>query len=139
MKDEQDFRGVQFTNGGWSVSSMSSESIHYLSRVLSQAVAYIPTFKDEKVNTEIGDLAGAEMVVVKNAEVKGNDLTIELHDVGADKNFTVTLVRQANKKQILTIGTVVKVRSVSSGFVLQLGGQSALNGHRKNGLSSSTS
>ncbi|MGZ5780615.1 MAG: hypothetical protein ACXWIN_06635, partial [Burkholderiaceae bacterium] len=112
MKDKQDFRGVKFSTGGWSISSMSSENIHYLSRVLSQAVAYMPTFSDEKVNTEIGDLAGAEMIVVRSAEVVEDDLVIELHDVAADKSFVVTLSRQASKKHVLTIGTVVKVRSV---------------------------
>lgn len=139
MKDEREFRGVKFTTGGWSISSMSSESIHYLSRVLSQAIAYIPTFKDEQVNTEIGDLAGAEMVVVKNTNVVGSDLIIELHDVGSEKSFTIPLLRQANKKQVLTTGTVVKVRSVSSGFVLQLGGQAMENGRHKNDRSTSVS
>lgn len=106
---------------------MSAENVHYLSRVLSQAIAYIPTFVDERVNTEIGDLAGAEMIIVRSAEVLGDDLIVELHDVAANKSFMVTLSRQASKKHVLTIGTVVKVRSVSSGFVLQLGGQTASN------------
>jgi hypothetical protein len=139
MSNEQDFRGVKFTTHGWSISSISAENVQYLSRVLAQAVAYIPTFSDEKVNTEIGDLAGAELVVVKSAEVIGNDLVIELHDVAANKSHTVTLCRQSNKKQVLTSGTVVKVRSVSSGFVLQLGGRTIAHEQHKNDLSSSVS
>jgi hypothetical protein len=139
MNNEHDFRGVKFMTHGWSMSSISSENIHYLSRVLSQAVAYIPTFKDEKVNTEIGDLAGSEMIVVRSAEVVGEDLILELHDVAEDKSFTVPLLRQTSKKHVLTIGTLVKVRSVSSGFVLQLGGNGMPNGARNNGASSSLS
>ncbi|MGZ3158292.1 MAG: hypothetical protein ACXU7H_04340 [Burkholderiaceae bacterium] len=139
MKNGQDFRGVKFSGGGWSISSMSAENVYYLSRVLSQAIAYIPTFSDEKVNIEIGDLAGAEMVVVRSAEVKEDDLVLELHDVAADKSFVVTLSRQASKKHVLTPGTVVKVRSVSSGFVLQLGGQTRPNESQKNGFSNSAS
>lgn len=137
--EQQDFRGVKFTTSGWSISSISAENVQYLSRVLAQAIAYIPTFSDEKVNTEIGDLAGSELVVVKSAEVMGNDLAIELHDVAANKSHVVTLCRQANKKQVLTLGTVVKVRSVSSGFVLQLGGRSIAYEQQKNDMASSAS
>lgn len=93
----------------------------------------------EKLNLEIGGLAGAELIVVKNTEVVEDDLIVELHDVAADNSFSVTLNRQASKKHVFTIGTVVKVRSVSSGFVLQLGGQTAPNQSQKNSLSTSAS
>jgi hypothetical protein len=125
MNDEQNFRGVKFSERGWSISSISAENIQYLSRVLSQAVAYLPTPADERVTMEIGDLAGAQLVVIRNAEVVGSDLVLELFDVGADKGVTITLNRQAYNKHVLTIGTVVRVRSVSSGFVVQLGSQGA--------------
>jgi hypothetical protein len=125
MNDEQNFRGVKFSERGWSISSISSENIHYLSRVLSQAVAYLPTPADERLNMEIGDLAGAQLVLIRNAEVAGSDLILELFDVAADKGVTITLSRQAYNKHVLTIGTVVRVRSVSSGFVVQLGSKGA--------------
>jgi hypothetical protein len=139
MNDEQGFRGVKHTTTGWSISSISAENVQYLSRVLSQAIAYIPTFVDEKVNIEVGDMAGAELVVVRSAEVSEEDLIIELHDVAADKSIAVTLSRQANKKHVLTVRTVVKVRSVSSGFVLQLDGKNHMPKQQNNGMSSTVS
>ena len=123
MKNEQDFLGVKFTTRGWSISTVASGNVGYLSRVLSQAVAFIPSTTDSNAATAFGELIEAELIVVKNVELHANDLIVGLHDVAEDHGISLMLKGQSSKMHIFARGTVVKVRIVSGGYVLILGGK----------------
>jgi len=123
MKNEQDFLGVKFTTRGWSISTMATGNVGYLSRVLSQAVAFIPSAADLSAAKTFGELIEAELIVVKYVEARHDDLVVELHDVEKDIGISLMLKGQASKMHMFTRGTVVKVRIVSGGYVLILGGK----------------
>jgi hypothetical protein len=123
MNNELDFLGVKFTTRGWSISSMTSSNVGYLSRILSQAVAFVPSSDDSVAGKTFSDLVAADLILVKNVEINEEDLMVELQDVPRNHGISILLKGQANKRHLFTLGTVVKVRGVSGGYVLLLGGR----------------
>jgi hypothetical protein len=122
MKKRQDFLGVKFSSRGWSISSASSGNIGYLSRALSQAVAFLPISADVICNGVFSKLVGAEMIIVKKIDESADDLAVELLNVGSGESFSIKLNRAASRRQALAVGAIVTVRSVSGGYVLLLSG-----------------
>lgn len=122
MKNKQDFPGVKFTARGWSVSTRATGNVSYVSRALSHAVAFIPSAMVSVVAGSLDKLMEAEQILVKSIEAFDDDLIVVLQDMAGGVHVAVKLKDRVAKKPTLAVGATVKVRSVTAGYVLLLGG-----------------